>query len=337
MEKFKIENFKIDKGLNFIVILLLATLISWKAGAQDRKDQEALRLTSQYDALSGTFEVETRDLGFQLVFNSGSRYRGIFGWGWCSDLDASLEISKSGLIIYRGCDFPSGDIEDPRQAAKRIKKVPGRDLYQRVRGDGLIQVFSSKGSLIELKSNPFKKILSLELENNTYLVRSSYRSADTEQDIEVYSETNVFFNKESGFVERVSVSGARSFSLTPSYRGLLLAGLGTYHFQYDRYYRLILSSRRIGLANRQDKEAREYWGYRPGGGGVDRYERVGASREDRLLVMVKSSDGSEKLRIEARRGAEMHPAFVLYDEQTETIDVRGDQKTLSDLLQLIRS
>lgn len=65
----------------------------------------------------------TLPLRVQRAYNSRSLYNGIFGFGWCSDLETRLEVTAEGNIkilecgdgaesVYRPRDFSKADVED---------------------------------------------------------------------------------------------------------------------------------------------------------------------------------------------------------------------------------
>lgn len=323
--RFKRQTDRVKAAALFLIMLAsIVTAFTSHAKAND------LKLVSQFDAITGDYRLSSQRhsrMGIELIYSSKSRHRGLFGWGWCSDLDASIKRSDSGKFVYLGCEFPSGDLVDPREAGKELKFLAnGRIL--RARGDGVEQVFGRDGGLIELR-RPSGETASIVRKEDVILVMSA-------RSVRVVVDPELRLAREIEEVRMRSVTfetedAASKWRL--KFDGSFLAGLGNETYQYDAYRRMIVRERADGSPGLE----RELVGYLPDGRGIGRFERQAASPENRLLVTVRVSEESGKIEIKAERGAEMHPVRIFYDIQMKTLELFGDRQTARSLLQHLMS
>lgn len=324
--KFKRQTDRLKATALFLVALavILATLTSHADTGAAVGD---LRLMSQFDAVSGDYRLSSSEAarsgrtGIRLQYSSKSRHRGLFGWGWCSDLDAEIKKSESGVYTYRGCEFPSADIADPRDTNGNMRVLPGGRI-QRTRGDGVEQTFDSDGALVSLKS-PSGEIATISRTDTVIL----FQAARTYK-VSVDREHRLAKEIEEIGRDRESI---RSWSL--KFDGVFLARLGGETYQYDAYRRMIRRERATVTGGLE----RELVGYRADDGGIGRFERQAASPENRLLVTVRVSEESGKIEIKAERGAEMHPVRIFYDMHLKTLELFGDRQTARSLLRHLMS
>lgn len=310
--RFKRQSDRITASL-LLVIALAVVLAASKSYAES-----SLELVSQFDAMTGDYRLSRKkEDGIQLKYSTQSRFRGMFGWGWCSDLDAKLVKSASGSIVFRGCEVSTVNIVDPRVAAQELKL--NRDgTYQRRRLDGDIQIFAQDGNLQGL------------IRSNGEVVR--VRRSQSAVYMEGRQITKLVTDTESGAVIEIQEGDRGLWKLR--FDGAMLVRFGEENYQYDVFRRMI---RREYGALSVSGPVRELVGYRSDGIGIGRFERQAASPEERLLVMMRVNEESGKIEIEAERGAEMHPVRILYDLRLRTLELLGDRKTARSVLRYLMS
>jgi hypothetical protein len=275
-------------------------------------------LSSQFDALNGDYRlINGNGSGLRTQYSSRSRYRGYFGWGWCSDLDAKLVKSVSGALVYKGCDVATADIVDPRVGVKNLRKnLDG--TYQRMLSNRDVQVFDQNGNLSKLIRS------SGELIQFQYLADSIL--------IEAEQQTRVVLDVNRNLAVQLVQEG--NVRIRVLYDGFMLSQFGNERYQYDAFRRMVQREYR---ALNGGGPIREMVGYRSDGIGIGRFERQAASPEGRLLVMVRVNEESGKIEIEAERGAEMYPVRILYDMRLRTLELLGNRKTARSVLTYLMS
>lgn len=114
---------------------------------------------STVDLKTGSFSETAIDFihdSFRLErkYQSRSLFNGLFGFGWCSNLDIQLKVlSKNEVVlqdctgdqVYRG-DSPSPVLKSQKDS---IEKVAKGNLYRRTLPDNTIQIFSERGRLLK--------------------------------------------------------------------------------------------------------------------------------------------------------------------------------------------
>jgi hypothetical protein len=273
---------------------------------------------SQFDAFSGDYRLQFHNnLGIKIRYSSRSRYRGMFGWGWCSDLDAKLSKSASGSMSYIGCEVSGVDIVDPRVGAQQLLAAKN-GTYERLSKEGDLQVFSQNGDLISLTRRDGEVI---QIQRHPYeIVFVGFHIIKFELDSQ--------YNR----VSRIQIGQQRPVIL--HFDGIHLTSFGDENFQYDKYRRMIV--RNVQLLGNSSLE-KELIGYKLNGVGIQKFERRVASPDERLLVQMWVNEKSGKLEINAERGAEMYPVRIVYDVRRGTLDLIGDRTTARKLLSYLMS
>lgn len=306
-------------------ILFMVALAVIFAAFSSHAGQPDFPISSQFDAVTGDYRLSSNShhIGIRLIYSSKSRHRGLFGWGWCSDLDAEIKKSESGSHVYRGCELPTADLVDPREAVKNLRLLADGRM-RRVREDGTEQTFDQVGNLISLKS-PSGETVTILRKNDILLVQA----------IRTFK---VVVDREHRLVKEIEqlssedgVMAGRVWTLR--FDGVFMASFGNETYQYDAFRRMIRRERAVGTP----KLERELVGYRADGEGIGRFERQAASPERRLLVTVRVSEESGKIEIKAERGAEMHPVRIFYDIHLKTLELFGDRQTARSLLRHLKS
>lgn len=136
-------------------LLLLPSLLPLTAAADVDLRSGAL-IQAQQDKLS--------TLKLERVYHSRSLQKGIFGFGWCSDLDTRLELTSEGELYLYDCHRAGPARFLPSQSSRGIaeaglvftsKELPNekilysRDVFTRT-SSGRRQAFDGQGRLVEL-------------------------------------------------------------------------------------------------------------------------------------------------------------------------------------------
>lgn len=94
-------------------------------------------------------------LKLERIYHSRSLQKGVFGFGWCSDLDTKLELTAEGEIYLYDCHragparfLPSG-LEFTSKELPNEKILYSRDVFERT-SSGRRQAFDGQGRLVEL-------------------------------------------------------------------------------------------------------------------------------------------------------------------------------------------
>ncbi len=116
---------------------------------------------SEVDLLTGALFKESTDPALphkarsRRNYSSRSLHRGIFGFGWCSDLERKIEISDTQITYYdcnreQGEGFFISDHGDFNNARKTEKIVITSRGYKYFSNNNHIQTFDNKGRLSEI-------------------------------------------------------------------------------------------------------------------------------------------------------------------------------------------
>lgn len=80
------------------------------------------------DPLRGAFKVKASDFGISRIYSSRSLHIGLFGFGWCSEIDKKIEFPSTHEVMLNQCGI-----------AKRFKQLPHKPrTYVAQNGDRLI-------------------------------------------------------------------------------------------------------------------------------------------------------------------------------------------------------
>lgn len=93
------------------------------------------------------------------AYNSRSIRNGLFGFGWCSNIETSLYVHSDELVRIRDCQFQDGQmyrLQEPglyRSQINPAESVIYKDkTYMRIRKNGSREIFSKVGRLEKLIS-----------------------------------------------------------------------------------------------------------------------------------------------------------------------------------------
>jgi hypothetical protein len=275
---------------------------------------------SQIDAVEQTYHLYSKhvidDVVVEKRYSSNSEFRGLFGFGWCSDLDGRVDKYADQSIRYTGCDISTGMLLDPRVSAKEV--VVSSTGYRRVREDGAIQSFDQAGRLKALR---FPKASGREA-----LLLNYFESVRPNQVIGVRSQIEIRYDRD---FELIQTLHGRTGEIHFGYRLDLLVFNATETYTYTP---------RRALSRRTSSEIRETVDYEPGHRLVRRVEkRLRASPDERLLMSLVASGQSEEIQINAERGADLRPVRILYHMQRRTLDLIGDRETARRILDWLKS
>jgi hypothetical protein len=279
--------------------------------------QSPAETVSQIDAIEQTYHLYSKqivdDVVFEKRYSSSSEYRGLFGFGWCSDFDGKVEQYADQSIRYSGCDITNAKLLDPRSSAKEIVKL--NRGYRRVREDGAVQIFDKEGRLI-----------SLHTIGRAPLILKYSKESRPNQIIGVRSRIDIQYNQDFDLVE--SLRGSKEV-LQFVYRLDLLVYNVTEAYSYTP---------QRTVSQRSSSELRETVEYRTSSRLVSRVEkRFRDSPNERLLMSLEANGESEEIQINAERGAEMRPVRILYHLQRKTLDLLGDRETARRILEWMKS
>ncbi len=275
---------------------------------------------SQIDAIEQTYHLHSKHTLAEVViekhYASNSEFRGLFGAGWCSDLDGKIETYADKSIRYLGCDIGSARLIDPRLSVNSVSKTSTG--FSRLREDGAIQSFDRRGRLVGLLFSEKNKRQPLVL---------LYDDKDKpERIVSVQSRVDVFYSEEFRFIQ--SFRG-QSQVIHFSYRNDLLISNETETYLYDR---------QRNLRNRASGNVSEAVDYHHDRGMVAKIERrIATSPGERLVISLDANDESGEIEINAERGAEMHPVRILYHIKQKTLELVGDQETARQIFAWIKS
>jgi hypothetical protein len=292
------------------------------AAASEPVSELVSETVSQIDAIAQTYHLYSKhvvdDVVVEKRYSSSSEYRGLFGFGWCSDLDGRVDKYADQSIRFSGCDITNANLLDPRKSATQISKLDRG--YRRVREDGAVQIFDKDGRLISLE------FTNQQSNQRASLMFKYSQSSRPDQIVSVRSRIDLQYNSDFDLIE--SLRGSRQ-ALRFAYRLDLLVLNVTESYSYTPHR---------GVSQRSSAELRETVDYEPGGRLVVRVEkRFRASPDERLLMSLVANGESDEIQINAERGAEMRPVRILYHLQRKTLDLFGDRETARRILEWMKS
>lgn len=297
------------------------------------------RADSSVDPVDQVYILKEIDLlgrvGLRRTYSSRTVFRGHFGLGWCSDLDARVLLYDARQTRFRGCDIETASLADS-QVKDDIKVT--LNGFRRQRADGAIQDFNRLGFLVRIvrsdseiaiHRDPNGRILYLEATRGG---RSTYHRVDFED-----TTTN-----ENSFGMIVKVEGVASFE----YRaGLLIRSnsVGSTTRQKQNLETRFTYDDALNMVGRVAEEAagsvQETMGYDEADDRLTQVtRRTTAFDGDRLLLTLAGRGKSKiEVRIEVERGAETHPVRFLYDRESKRASVEGDPRIARQILNWMRS
>jgi|GEM_PF-6796386 len=301
-------------SLNFLFPLTIFTLCTPTLNAQDLQDHSIVRI----DPLQQSLHYEANDFGIARTYSSQSNFTGIFGVGWCSELDVRVEVYVDQSYRLRGCDPHDGRSLDPRAAGSGLRKTASG--FERTRADEAREVFSAQGDLLRIDNRTHGRI---EVRRSTQVERPSWAVRVGEQ-----RELRIDFNGEG----RVQRWDAIQFTYqADELIGWHHAGRERVEISYHRWSNL----RRWSRWTRTHRETGQIE-YDLTRDEVKSFVReVGSGRQELRIRRSPNSKESEKI-LEWKRGSEANPARILYDMKSGPMEVRGSARDLESLLDQIR-
>lgn len=131
--------------------LILLTIICWTHESH----------TQQVNHQTGALDISTFDqlpeLSIRRDYSSRSLHRGLFGYGWCSNLDVSIKFTSDKAIDLYECDRPIARFE---RSTPTIYRLPYRlsqtlvsngDAWFLSQGTDLLFTFSREGNFLGIK------------------------------------------------------------------------------------------------------------------------------------------------------------------------------------------
>lgn len=99
-DKNKLKKISFIKRLVFRLSFIISFPIIVSGEVNLRKGSYKFQVKKQFVSDTSLMELEQLEK-LELTYNSRSLFLGKFGFGWCSNLDHSLEYSPSGIRIYK--------------------------------------------------------------------------------------------------------------------------------------------------------------------------------------------------------------------------------------------
>lgn len=301
--------------MQILVVLISGILLAPAAYAESKIDpiERSYRL-KQVDSFG--------DLQVRRTYSSRSVYRGLFGIGWCSELDG--RVQKQGTKhLYHGCDRVTAGQVDPLTDPRVIRATAVG--FERTEPSGVRQVFSLDGRLRKVLRSDGSE-LAIERGHSGQIVGLRFRSA-----------------RADGRSQRAAVREdgeliVAILETTYSYRNSLLLRVDVAGDERERYS---YDPATLNLTAHIDREKRELIWYDRDLDRVRAVSRVepGEVRRLRLKDWAQSrarSEGRVEIEIEVERGAEKHPARILIDPLSpasrpavdDGIQLEGDREAL---------
>lgn len=195
------------------------------------------------------------DLKIVRTYNSRSLFNGIFGFGWCSDFETSLDVMPDGHLKLKECGGGMEVVYSPKDASKSEKGAKvvlkegtkfyangngveyfetslSKKTYSRFLADGTKQIFNFDGKMTQMsdKNNNYlvfsydKGLLSEIKDNNNR--RLQFKYFPTKKIYSITGPNNLKADYEFSNVDQLAA--------------VRDAWQKTYKYQYDKSYNLTL-------------------------------------------------------------------------------------------------
>lgn len=318
---------KTEKLTNLILISILLVGALVVTTLADAKGIE--RVNSRVDPFRRSYLLFESDAigswAVQRTYSSRSIFRGRFGIGWCSSLDASVTLSSAGPQ-YLGCDLSSGDRVDSRTSRVRLKTTATG--FERVTEDGQIQQFNSQGQFTLLRFK--EKTLRIHRDSMAQINALTLSEFGRSQVLKVTLETQTQTRPEEALI--------RSLGSVWQYRyseGLLTevrqtSVKGAEHVSRRNYDEV------LNLQAVTSKHGTETMVYNPETDELISVTRTTAFGRDRLLLGERSRGetmNEVEIQIEMKRGVEIHPARILYEPRTQRLLFEGSRRWAREIFE----
>lgn len=300
------------KTRNVLILMMIASAITSSISKAD----------SYIDPLAQTYFVSESDsIGLaklQRVYSSTTIFRGHFGAGWCSELDARIVFYGAGETRFRSCNLDTAQLIDLRINDAGIERTATG--YTRRREDGVIQHFNHAGALDLLIRKDGR--IRLQRDSTQRLVKLSLESPKS---VDVYK----ILTEQSGFSDSLQIRSIGS-ELQFEYQGVTLVRASSTRYEYDDA---------LNMTVRLTHELTENIVYERSTDRVIQISRASSFGAERLLVAIKRDGKSDRteIRIEVERGAETRPVLILYNRTTRGLSLEGDRDVARLILNWIRT
>lgn len=278
------------------------------------------RTVSQIDAIERSYQLQSDDTISELKINrhysSNSEFRGLFGFGWCSDLDGAVQIYADQSVRYLGCNMINGEQLDPRVTGASLEKL--KNGFQRRREDGALQVFDKSGRLVELRFQELQGRKNIHLKYGVGERPTSILGGKREVEIS--------YSRDLDLVEELL---AGKEQLRFAYRLDVMIFNGSEFYEYGTHRRIV---RRVAGEVSEDINYGHEESYLAK---VER--RLRTAPDQRLLMSLEANEESGEIEIKAERGTEMYPVRILYDLRLRELNLSGDRETARRILYWIKS
>lgn len=289
------------------VAVAIATAVAASVSASESNAESA---KSKLDPIEQIYRVK-EDLEFDgftvgRIYSSQSVFRGRFGLGWCSDVDGEIEFFADGIKRYRGCNPHTAAMIDPRADRRPLRAT--RFGFERTREDGAKQIFAKSGKLVSIQFND-SSIVQIERDENGQIFA-----------LKVGSHRHTIATDKRGLITRV---GAIELSYVDD---VVVALNETGRSRWSRYsYDLDKN-----MVDWKTENWRERVTFDSDQDRVVAVLRETEGRKERILLNRPTPTGGKtmiEMKMMIERGAEMHPARILYDEQSRDLEFEGSEIT----------
>lgn len=306
--------------LIFLMLLLTAAIVS------------TAKADSSIDPILQIYFVTDLDqagsIDLKRSYSSASTFRGHFGTGWCSELDARIRIYADHEIRYRGCDLETAAALDQRTAARAVLR--GNFGFRRLREDGATQIFSREGFLDRIVRPDADIRIRRDDRGRPRELQIRARNFGAQQKVMITTIDDA--DSEDPDLLLVSMIDQVVFQ----YKDAMLTKTNGSRFSYDDNLNMTLRLRG-GLSEVIEYEKKE--------DRVSRITRSATFGRDRLLLAIvrtgKSIEAGIELKVEkvneGERGAEMHPVRILYNRETHRLSLEGDRDVARMILKWLRT
>jgi YD repeat-containing protein len=143
------------------------------------------KLRAEINMKDASYKISSIDIKeIRRTYNSRSIYAGIYGFGWCSNLEKSLNILSTQEIIFKDCDLESpfvltdeNNLLKTRLYQNSINKEKiffKNGTYTHYLNNGEIRIFNRTGQILSLVTTDGKRTQFIYSRNTLSLVKSDW-------------------------------------------------------------------------------------------------------------------------------------------------------------------
>lgn len=306
-------------------LILIAALLATAVIVTNLAEAQTIdTIPSRVDPIRRSYLLfETDKVGslkLHRVYSSRSIFRGHFGIGWCSSLDANLVLSVRGPE-YRGCDMRTADRVDARKTNVTIQRTSTG--FRRETEHGQIQLFDLNGRLVLLKQGVQSTRIHRNAKGQMIALSTVSRKVSEVWDV------SMELTSESLLEETLilSIGPYRRYS----YSDGLLTEVRSWAPRRKEFTRMAYDEI-LNLTTVNSDRGDEAIVYNTETDELISVTRTTAFGRDRLVLgerstaLATSGRSSEvEIRIEMKRGVEIHPVRILYDRKTQDLVFEGSR------------